>query len=427
MKLARFLRTASLVGVLATMSACSGGSLINTVPAAQQSVSKPENLSWFARAALQSFLDFNVAMGWRSGFVVSIARDGHVIHSLRSGYADIDSERPLTLDTRVRIASMTKPVTAVAAMILVEDGRLDLDDPVAKYIPAAANARVALTENKNAENIIPTEAIQTVLTVRHLLTFTSGIGWDEKSDLGDVWEEHGISGKNKGNLQARVDHMFNNAPLFEQPGTAWRYGGSADVLGRVIEVASGQSFAEFLKQWIFDPLGMKATSFAKEAGDLSDLATMYTQNENGDLVATPAVSHSTEWYSGGGGLISTSNDYMRFALMLANQGSYQGVQLLQPETVKEMTKAHITEGVLNDMGVDGMAWGLGLSVVHDEDATPMTDREGDFWWAGFYDTKFFVSPNSGLSVVVMAQNQPSEFSPLPVATHAVQSFAYFGL
>lgn len=420
-------RNTALISMLAILAACSADSLTNTVPAADESADRPENISWLARASLQSFLDFNVMMGWRSGFIVSIARDGQVIHSLRSGYADIASERPFTPDTRVRIASMTKPVTAVAAMILVEHGQLHLDDPVAKYIPAAANASVALSEKRNHKNQFATEKLLNPITVRHLLTFTSGIGWDEESDLGDLWQEWGLAGKNKGDLQQRVDRMFSNAPLFEQPGTEWRYGGSADVLGRVIEVASGQTFAEFLQQRVFAPLGMSDTSFAKEAGDISDLATMYTQNEAGDLIKTQAVSHSTEWSSGGGGLISTSNDYMRFALMLFNQGSYQGVQLLKPETLTQMTSVHVSEGVLKDMGVDGMAWGLGMSVVHDPEATPMTDRKGDFWWAGFYDTKFFVSPSSGLTVVVMAQNQPSEFSPLPVATHAAQSFIYWGL
>ena len=118
---------------------------------------------------------------------------------------------------------------------------------------------------------------------------------------------------------------------------------------------------------------------------------------------------------------------MRFALMLSNEGTYQGIQILKPETLLELRTAHVKEGVLQDMDIDGMGWGLGLGVVLDEDKTPMTDRNGDFWWAGFYDTKFFVSPSSGLAVVVLAQNQPSEYSGLPVATHAVQSFVYFGL
>ena len=413
--------------LLSSMSGCSGASLPNTVRPAEQDSSSTQTLSWLSRAALQSFLDFNVAMGWRSGFVVSVARDGRVVHSLSSGYADIEAKRQFALDTRVRIASMTKPITAVAAMILIEDGRLGIDDPVEKYIPAASLARVATSHNKNSAGEISSAPLDRTLTVRHLLTFRSGIGWNEDSDLGSIWATHGLSGDNKGNLEQRVKHTFSNAPLFEQPGTAWRYGGSADVLGRVIEVASGQNFSEFLQQWLFDPLGMKATTFAKEGGDLSDLATMYTQDEEGRLVPTSAISHSIEWHSGGGGLISTANDYMRFALMLSNEGTYQGIQILKPETLLELRTAHVKEGGLQDMDSDGMGWGRGLGVVLDEDKTPMTDRNGDFWWAGFYDTKFFVSPSSGLAVVVLAQNQPSEYSGLPVATHAVQSFVYFGL
>ncbi len=414
-----------LLLVFALVVGCSGESLPNSVPRADSST-QPENLSWVSRAALKSFLDFNVWMGWRSGFVVSVARDGKVIHSVQSGYADLDSKRPLLLDTRLRIASMTKPVTGVAAMILIEDGRLSLDDEIAQFIPAAANARVAISTNFNEEGVIPTEALQRPITVRDLLMFSAGIGDVDDTDLGQEWSKHGFRGDGKGNLATRAERVFK-APLYEQPGTHWRYGWSADVLARVIEVASAQPFDQFLQKELFEPLGMHATSFAQPGDDLSDLATMYTQDENGDLVETAASSHTTEWASGGGGLISTTNDYMRFALMLWNEGEYQGQRILKPESVKAMHQPHVKRGVLEDMDIEGLGWGYCFSVVVDESASLMTDRDGDFWWAGFYDTKFFISPSTGIVAVVMAQNEPGPYSPLPWATHAVQSFIYAGL
>lgn len=406
------------------LSGCSGKSLPNSVPGAASS--QPENLSWISRAALKSFLDFNVWMGWRSGFVVSVARDGKVIHSVQSGYANIESKRPLQLDTRLRIASMTKPVTGVAAMILIEQGRLGLDDAIEQFIPTAASARVATSTSFNEDGVIPTEALQRSITVRDLLMFNAGIGDIDETDLGRTWEKHGFRGDGRGNLATRAERVFK-APLYEQPGTRWRYGWSADVLARVVEVASGLPLDQFLQKELFEPLGMNATSFAKPGDDLSDLANMYTQNENGDLIEIAASSHTTEWTSGGGGLISTTNDYMRFALMLWNEGEYQGQRILSSESVNAMRQPHVQSGVLEDMDIEGLGWGYCFSVVVDESSSMMTDRNGDFWWAGFYDTKFFISPSTGVVAVVMAQNEPGPHSPLPWATHAVQSFIFAGL
>ncbi len=409
----------------ALIVSCSGKSLPSQLPDAASS-SQLDNLSWISRAALKSFLDFNVWMGWRSGFVVSVAREGKVIHSVQSGYADIESQRPLQLDTRLRIASMTKPVTGVAAMILIEDGQLNLSDEVAKFIPAAASARVATSTSADDSGVIPTEPLERPITVRDLLMFSAGIGGVDETDLGRAWSKYGFRGDGKGDLAARAEQVFQ-APLYEQPGTQWRYGWSADVLARVVEVAAAMPFDQYLREKIFQPLGMNATGFAKAGDDLSDLATMYTQNESGDLVEIAASSHTTEWISGGGGLISTANDYMRFALMLWNQGEYLGQRILSPESVKAMHRPHVATGVLEDMDIDGLGWGYCFSVVVDQSSSMMTDRNGDYWWAGFYDTKFFISPSTGVVAIVMAQNEPGPHSPLPWATHAVQSFIFAGL
>ena len=173
---------------------------------------------------------------------------------------------------------------------------------------------------------------------------------------------------------------------------------------------------------------MSDSRFVPPPGERDGMATVYTQDENGDLVRADPVKYDPEgWTPGGGGLMSTASDYMRFALMLWNRGTYDGVKILEPESVALMTRIHVSSGVLVEEEIEGVGWGLGLAVVANSAATPTTDRDGDFWWAGYYGTTFFVSPESGLVGVVISQNQPSEYSDRPYAVHLAQSFAFFGL
>ncbi len=380
-----------------------------------------------SRWALHSFLDAAVWAEMQSGYVALFARDGRVVEAVATGYADIESRRPMTLDTRFRMASMTKPVTAVAAMLLVEEGRLSLDDPVARYVPRAESLRVAESTQADEQGRIRTLPLERPLLVRDLLTFTAGIGArDDASDLGRVWAERDIYA-GEGPLALRVDRILT-APLYEQPGERWRYGWSADVLARVVEVAAGEPFGRFLARRIFEPLGMEKTGFLPPSEARDEIATMYTQDPNGALVRVDApASDALDWTPGGSGLVSTAGDYMRFALMLWNGGSYDGATILSPETVAEMTRAHVASGVLREEDIEGLGWGLGMAVVVDADETPTTDRDGDFWWSGYYGTTFFVSPSTGLVGVVLAQNQPAPGSSPPYPVYLAQSFAFFGL
>lgn len=330
----------------------------------------------------------------------------------------------MSLATRFRMASMTKPVTAVAAMILVEEGILSLDDPVSRYVPAAGRARVALARSAGVDGRIPSRPLAEPLTVRHLLTFTSGIGAkdDDSSDLGRLWATRDIYAGG-GSLAERVDRILET-PLYEAPGQRWRYGWSADVLARVVEVAANKPFGTFVRERILEPLGMEQSGFLGDPVPRrpgGDPATMYTQGEGRRLVSVPRpASDALDWTPGGSGLISTAGDFMRFALMLWNRGSYQGVPILQPGTVAEMTRPHVTSGVLTDEGIEGLGWGLGLAVVVDADASTPLDRNGDFWWSGYYGTSFFVSPSTGVVGVVLTQNQPGPESPLPYAVYVAQ-------
>ena len=384
-------------------------------------------LAWPARVALDLFLNGGALLGLQSGYVAMFARDGQVVDTATAGYADIATRTPMQLDTQFRIASMTKPITAVAAMILVEEGRLRLDDPVSNYIPAAANLRVATSQSAAADGTFATTALDRPLTVRDLLTFSSGIGEDDNtSDLDKLWAANNIYA-GSGSLALRVDRILT-APLYEQPGTRWRYGWSADVLARVVEVASGEPFGDFVAGRILDPLGMTSTEFLTAESPRDRLATMYTQDSAGHLVAVDRLgSDSLDWTPGGSGLVSTAGDYMRFALMLWNHGTYQDTQILKPETVTLMTRPAVESGVLIDEGIEGLGWGLGMAVVVDGDATATFDRTGDYWWSGFYGTTFFVSPSTGLVGVVLSQNQPGPYSPTPYVVYLAQALAFFGL
>ncbi len=376
-------------------------------------------------------LGASVGLGLNSGYVAMFARDGHIVHAVSSGYADIEGGRPMNLDTRFRIASMTKPITAVAAMTLVEEGRLGLDDPVSKYIARAADLRVATAHDAGADGRIPTEPLERPLTVRDLLLFSSGIGAkdDKSTDLGRRWAENDIY-LGAGSLAERVDRILS-APLFEQPGTRWRYGWSADVLARVVEVAAGRPFGEVVHQRILEPLGMTQTGFLGDAVPPlagGGVAAMYTHDEAGEVVRLDSpASDASDWTPGGSGLIATAGDYMRFALMLWNKGEYDGVRILRPETVERMTQPHVASGVLIDEGIGGLGWGLGMAVVVDSDASVTPDRDGDFWWAGYYGTTFFVSPSTGLVGIAMTQNQPRDADDIPYPVHLAQGLGFFGL
>jgi CubicO group peptidase (beta-lactamase class C family) len=401
---------------------CSGASLELGIPPADAGTPRPPNLAWWSRAAMDALLRLRVWSGGRSGFVAAFARDGHPIHATAVGWADVEGQRPMTLDTPVRIASMTKPITAVAAHILIEEGRLGLDDPVASYLPAWGDARVATSPMRNTARDFDALPADPAPTVRHLLMFASGIGpgIEEESDLGELWAQLEPWSLPRGSLAERVDRLAG-LPLFEPPGTRWRYGASADVLARVVEVAAGQPFDAFLRERIFEPLGMQATGYDPPP----DLAVIYTQDEGGDLVRAD-IRGPKDWTPGGGGLVSTAGDYLRFALMLWNGGAYDGVRILKTETVAEMTRAHI-EGVRPMPDFEGLGWGLGLAVAVDADATLVPDRDGDYWWAGAYATTFFVSPTTGLVGVILGQNHTSEHSGLPLALYGVQGLALAGL
>ena len=422
------MRNLSLLSLAMTLliCGCSGESKEINVPPARSGLAQPEGLAWWSRAAIDSYMRFSAWRGAQSGYIALFARDGVPVYGNVAGWKDIASGAPMTMDTHMRIAPMTKPITAVGAMMLVEEGKLGLDDRVADYLPEFAQLRVATSHQPDADGSFPSVPLQKELTIRHLLMFSSGMGPGQgnKSALDDHWDREGIYEQPDGDLAERVTALAQ-LPLLEEPGTRWRYGFSLDVLARVMEVISGESIGSYLQAQIFEPLGMKDTRYLPPENDREALATVYTQDKNGDLVLAP-LPYDTDWTPGGGGLVSTAADYMRFALMLWNGGEYQGVRILQSETVDNMRRLHVPDGVLADEDIEGLGWGLGMAVVADADASLPPDRTGDFWWSGYYGTTFFVSPETGLVGVIFSQNEPGEFSGLPIEVYVIQGIALAG-
>lgn len=375
---------------------------------------------------MDTYMRFSAWRGAQSGYIALFAKDGVPVYANAAGWKDIAAAEPMAMDTHIRIASMTKPITAVGAMMLVEEGRLGLDDPVSDYLPEFAALQVATSHQPGADGSFPTVPLESELRIRHLLMFSSGMGPGRGKDsaLVDLWDREGIYEQPTGELADRV-RALARLPLLEEPGTRWRYGFSLDVLARVVEVISGESIADYLRSRIFEPLGMRDTRYLPPEGQRQELATVYTQDANGDLVLAP-LPYDTDWTPGGGGLVSTAADYMRFALMLYNGGEYQGARILRRETVGNMTRLHVPDGVLAEEGIEGLGWGLGMAVVADEEASLTPDRNGDFWWSGYYGTTFFVSPSTGLVGVIFSQNEPGEFSGLPVEVYVIQAIALAG-
>lgn len=388
-----------------------------------RTVSAPQGFTEAGLAQLDSRLVELAAAQQRAGYVAILARNGEVLHTATAGYADLEAERPMTADTVVRIASMTKPVTAVAALMLVEDGVIALDDPVSDYIPAFADVRVATSLQRDDTYEIPTTAPERPITVEDLLTHTSGLGYvfDYQSNLGALYIDGDIYSA-EGDMNARMESLAG-LPLYFQPGSAWFYSYASDVLGHLVSVASGQSLEDFAQQRIFRPLGMSDTTFFLRDDQRNRLAALYTHGEDGALTRIPDAQDTiprSPIEAGGAGLLSTANDYIRFGQMLANGGEFEGVRLLSREMVAEMASAHVQADRMPDrMDAIDLGYGYGVGVVYDGPGAHPVRNIGDFGWSGYFDTEFFVSPSTGVVAVIMSQEQPGPTTSDTIGARAV--------
>jgi len=419
--------------VIFSISYANPGVNLPSIPSATPNNSSSERLSWISRAALDFYFDLNIWRKADAGYVAIFAKDGKVIHATAKGMADIDNRIAMNTGTRFRIASMTKPITAIATLILIEEGKLSLYDPIEKFIPSAAKIRVAVEAEQMLDGKLVTEPLKRPITVFDLLTFSSGAGYSDSVDnkglsrLSHLWAESDIY-KGSGSLEQRVNKIMR-LPFFEQPGKIWRYGWSTDILARVVEVASKESFGDFLNKKIFLPLEMNETNFFSDENKDNHIAEVYSRNGlfNLTLVENPR-SNPVDWTPGSSGLISNAEDYIKFALMLWNEGEYNGQRIVSPDSIALMRQPHIQSGVLSTQ-VDGMGFGFGVGVVMDSEKTILMDKTEDFFWSGFYGTNFFVSPQSGLVAVIMSQNQPPPASPWPgsYGVFIAPAFAFLGI
>ena len=343
-----------------------------------------------------------------SGAVTVVARRGRVAHFEARGLMNIKANTPMRKDAIFPIASMTKPVTGVAILMLVEEGKIRLADPVSRFVPEFKEAKVAVRRSDSAgeEGDIYTVPANREVTVHDLITHTSGLG------SGGAASEatSRIAPRDETGTVADWAAALGAAPLDFQPGTRWAYSGLAgiDTLGRIVEVASGLTFDEFLRQRIFEPLGMKDTAFSVPEDKKQRVVTLYRRTPDGlELRAVPAWLATTTLHGGGGGLWSTAEDYLQFAQMLVNGGELNGTRLLGPRTVALMASNHV--GDLYEKagrvgGSPGKGFGLTVDVVLDGVAARGDHRStGSFGWGGAFGTAWWVDPREDLTAILMVQ------------------------
>jgi CubicO group peptidase (beta-lactamase class C family) len=360
-------------------------------------------------AAMQRYVD----RGEVAGAVTLVSRRGRVVHLDSVGYRDAEAKAPMTDDTVFRIASMTKPIASVALMMLYEEGHFLLSDPVEKWLPEFANMKVVQVAppGERVETPFTTVPARRPITIKHLLTHTAGL---PNAYRGMTQQEYlkVTARRNANETMADTLGRVAKLPLNFQPGEAWEYGPATDVVGRLVEVISGQSLDEYLRKRIFEPLGMRDTYFYLPAAKANRFAALYRPGPDKKIQLAEAPGPDSRWikephvyFSGAGGLVSTASDYFRFQQMMLNGGELDGVRLLGRKTVELMTTNHTGEMPIWLTG-PGYGFGLGYSVVKDVGAAGMPASVGTFGWGGAFCTYFWVDPAEEMIGIVMTQVRP---------------------
>jgi CubicO group peptidase (beta-lactamase class C family) len=346
----------------------------------------------------------HVETGQLPGAVIVLARHGKIAYFASFGYRDRAKEAPMTTDAIFRIYSMTKPITSVAVMMLHEEGKLQLYDPVSLYLSELAKPKVGVekTDPGTGQKTFETVEAQREITVQDLLRHTSGFTYG-RARAGDahvkkLYREAKIG--ERADTNAALVTKLSQLPLLYQPGTRWEYSVSTDVLGRLVEVVSGQSLSEFFAERILRPLGMQDTGFHVPADKLDRAAQPWARAEDPPMTRRFDVAMVPKFQSGGGGLVSTALDYLRFAQMLLNGGAGQGVRLLGRKTVEFMTADHLGSIPYE---VPGMGFGLGFQVRRDAGIARLPGSVGEYGWAGNAGTLFWIDPTEQLIAIYMIQ------------------------
>jgi CubicO group peptidase (beta-lactamase class C family) len=352
------------------------------------------------------------------GAIALVARDGKIVYRKGVGYSDVAAKKPMSADAIVRIASQTKAITSIGLMLLYDEGKFQLDDPISKYLPTFKNPKVLATFNaKDSTNT--TVPARGEVTIRQLLTHTSGIGYpvigspEARAIYAKAHIPSGIGSPN-GKLATSIDAL-GPLPLMHQPGERFTYGLSIDVLGRLIEVLSGQSLDQYLRTRLFEPLGMRDTYFYLPAAKQARLVPLYTEYQGGTVpMPTQGIlglrpdypKLAGTYFSGGAGLSSTIDDYAAFLQMMLNGGTYNGHRFLKPETVKL-----ITQNQMGEVNQGLNKFGLGFSIITPQAAAQTGQTAGSYEWGGIFGTDYWVDPTEKLVVLLYTQKYPHTNTP----------------
>jgi CubicO group peptidase (beta-lactamase class C family) len=383
------------------------GLLVNAFAAPPLPEAKPEQVGMSPErlARITPFVERLRQENKLAGAVTIVARRGQLAHFETHGVADIESGRPLRPDDIFALASMTKPIAAVGVLMLLEEGRLQLSDPLEKFLPAFRDRQVAIADASapGGYKLVPAERS---ITIHDLLTHRSGFPGqpaDNDRPAGRLWREGTRSLPNDPLLADNVDRLAT-LPLNAQPGAEWRYGASTLVLGRVIEVVSGQTLDVFLRERIFEPLGMKDTAFNVPPEKLARLVPIYSRR-NGQLVKASTPPTSPRLLSASGGLFSTPADYLRFCQMLLNGGELEGRRLLGPRTVERMATLDVERIPLPFLR--GQGFGFSVAVQRPSGEADVLGSPGTYGWSGAYNTYFRIDPQEKLVLAIFTQLSPA--------------------
>jgi CubicO group peptidase (beta-lactamase class C family) len=399
-------RAARLLSSVLLLTTLAGGARAQGLPPARGAPA----FSAAGLARLDSAIQAYVTDGKLAGVVVAIGKDGKVAHWKAFGLRSVEANDPMEPNDLFRIYSMTKPITSTAVMILVEQGKVGLDDPVAKYLPAFAAAKVWTPSGP----VPPRRPI----TVRDLLRHTSGLtyGFFGETAVDSLYRKAQVDAQSSdlADLTARLAGL----PLIGHPGEVWNYGYSTDVLGRIVEVASGRSLAEFFAERIFKPLGMDDSFFEVPREKRSRFTGYYARPAGGRFVLadspdTGSYTKPPKVLSGGGGLVSSTGDYLRFCQMILNGGELDGARILEAKTVREMLRNQLPAGMVPAVGqpLPATGFGLGFNLIVDG-KDPLRGSDGTASWAGYGNTYFWIDPVKKVIGIVMAQHYP--FAAYPI-------------
>jgi CubicO group peptidase (beta-lactamase class C family) len=362
----------------------------------------------------------DVDKGLIPGAVVLIAKEGKIALFEAFGFQDREKRIPMRPDSIFRIASMTKPITSVALMMLMEEGKIQIDDPLSLYLPEFKELKVGVekvaAETGKSELVL--EPTRREPTVQDLLRHTSGFTYDVFGDTLVKRAYRAANIRRSDQTLAEFTSRLSKMPLAYQPGTTWEYGISTDVLGRVIEVVSGVPFNQFVSDRILRPLKMTSSGFYVAEAEAGRIAEPQVDPSTGKRPVMPDVTKNPSFPSGAGGMVSTAADYVRFSQMLLNGGELDGIRLLSPRTVAFMTADHLPPGIAMGLGgqfgalkpdlEDGQGFGLGFAVRVAPGHNPWPGSVGEFYWVGAYGTDFWVDPKERLITVLMAQLAPTQ-------------------